>query len=131
MSKIQIQTEVDLIPYFSKLKVSELEVMVKEINTLIALKKSKSKKKRIEELSQLINKSVLKTNKLNRYKELVEKLENSTIAEEENKEFLILVEEDEMLRNQRVTYMIELSQLRQVPFQEIIDEFSLEKTSHA
>jgi hypothetical protein len=135
MSKISIQpipsTREDIknmVQSFSKLNVSELELLVSEFNTLIEAKKAKSKKKRIEQLTKLIHQSALSTEKVNQYSELIEKLETKTMTQEENQTFLKLVEEDENLRNQRVAYMIELSQLQQVPFIEIREKFAF-KTS--
>lgn len=135
MSKISIQTlpstrnEIkSMVQSFSKLEVSELELLVSEFNTLIEAKKAKSKKKRVEQLTKLIRQSALDTEKIKLYSELAKKLETKTITQEENQTFLKLVEEDENLRNNRVAYMIELSQLQQVPFTEIREKFAF-KTS--
>lgn len=127
MSKVSIQTEIDInnvVQSFSKLKVSELELLVSEFNTMIAAKKAKSKKKRVQQLTNLIQQAVLSENELKHYSELIKKLEIKKITQEENQTFLKLVEKDESLRNKRVAYMIELSQLQQVPFTEIRAKFA-------
>lgn len=127
MPKISIETEIDInkvIKSFSKLNISELELLISEFNTLLAAKKTKSKQKRIEKLNQLIRQSVLSPSKLAQYEALVYKLESRTMTEKEQEVFSALTEEDEKLRNQRIAYMIELSQLREVPFSEIQEAFS-------
>ncbi len=128
MSKVIIPEGIDmhtLASNFSILDVGDLEIFMKEIDALITRKKSKPKKYRIAELNQLINTSVLSPEELIEYKTLIQKLENKTITETERQHFLVLVQEDEALRGERMKYMYELSQLRQVSFQAITDEFSL------
>ena len=128
MSKISTQSEIDInnvVQRFSKLNVSELELLVSHFNTLIATKKAKSKNQHIKEVTKLIHQSVISNDKLIRYKELVEKLENLTMSEEEKQEFRLLTEEDEKMQNQRIAYMIELAQLRQIPFTQLMSEMGL------
>ena len=101
-----------------------LEALTAEFLTIIASKRVKAKEERIQELNQLINSSILSNSKLKRYHELVPKLENRTMSDEEKNEFGILTAEDELMRSQRLKYMIELAKLREIPFLEIKKEFS-------
>lgn len=127
MSKIQLQPEIDfsiVLNAASKLKLSELETIVKEFNTLLESKKSKSKIDRIAELENLTNQAVLSNEKIKIYNDLIPKLESRTMTESERNIFSELTTEDELLQNQRISYMIELAQLRQVPFLEIKEQFT-------
>ncbi|MFT6148335.1 MAG: putative DNA-binding transcriptional regulator [Saprospiraceae bacterium] len=63
-------------------------------------------------------------NELNRSEKLVKKLETKIITEAENQVFLKLVEQDENLRNKRVAYRIELSELQEVPFTKVREKFA-------
>lgn len=133
MTEITIQSKIDInnvVQRFSKLNISELELLVNQFNVLIEAKKAKSKKKRIKELTNLIHQSVISNDKLKEYTDFIKKIENQSITNDENQEFLKLVEEDENLRNQRVTYMLELSQLKQVPFAQIRKKFSFKSASN-
>ena len=47
------------------------------------------------------------------------------MTEEENKIFLGLVKEEESLRNQRIGYMVELAQLRQISLGELMIELGI------
>ena len=128
MSKVQTQAEVDtksFIAGLTDLKVSDMEAFARELNGLIYRKKSKDKTRREKELLSLINRTVLEQAKLERYLQLSVKLEVEVISEEERLEFLKLTEEEEKLRNQRVKLLIELSQLRNIPLPQLMEEMGL------
>ena len=130
MSKVPIhQLEIDLqtiLAGFSKMGVKDLEGVVQEINALIVRKKSKTKKYQQAALLQAINKTVLSAEKRITFKQLYQKLQEETMTPEENNAFLVLADEEANLRNQRVKYMIELAQLRQIPFPQLMSELGLE-----
>ena len=131
MQKISIQQELDfrtILDAAAKLKVTELETIVKEFNTLLELKKSKNKISRIEFLEKLIQNAALNREDLKRYDELVYKLESRTMTESEKEEFSELTQKDEDLQNQRIAYMIELAQVKGVDFMEIQKHFSFKSS---
>lgn len=130
MQKISVQTKDNVKSYLnkiSKMKVSELEFFAQELNSLITRKRSKSKKHRIGKLYELINKTVLDENKQVLFDLLAEKLQNQTMTEAENKIYLKIAEEEENLRNQRVIYMVELAQLLEISFGELMEELGLKQ----
>ena len=51
------------------------------------------------------------------------------MTKDENRVFLKIAAEEEQLRNKRVEYMIELSQLRGIPFQKLMNELGLKSLS--
>lgn len=114
----------------SELKVTELEYFSNELNALITRKKTKSASTRIKELYQLLDETVLHPDTEVIFDTLAEKLHNETMTTAENRVYLKIAAEEAKLRNQRVTYLIELSQLRQIPFPQLIEELGLKPLPH-
>lgn len=134
MSKVSIQAEADFKTFLSKysnLKVNELEHFVKELNALITRKKVNSPKHRIKELYKLIDETILDIDTQIIFDVLAEKLQAETMTEDENRVYLKIAQQDANLRNQRIAYMIELSQLRQIPFLQLKEELGLKPLPHA
>jgi hypothetical protein len=128
MGKIQIQTEIDthmLLASVSQIPVNELENFVHELNALILRRKTDSKEYRDKVLLSKINRTVFSPKKAERYIALHHKLEAETLSETEYKEFMDLVGQEEILRNERVKYLIELSQLRAVSLQNLMSTMGL------
>lgn len=133
MQKISVQAQSNVKSYLdelSKMKVSELEFFAQELHSLIVRKRSKSKKYRIGKLYELINKTVLESDKQVIFNTLAEKLYNETMTEAEREVYLKIAEEEEALRNERVAYMVELSQLREISFLELTNELGLKQLPH-
>ena len=128
MSKVIIPEGLDMKTFISNastLEVGILETMARELNALITRKKSKTTEYRIAQLYQLINETVLDIDQRVIFNTLNEKLLNETMTKEENRVFLKIAEEEAQLRNKRVKFMIELSQLRGIPFQDLMKEIGL------
>ena len=133
MQKVSVQAQSNVKSYLdelSKMKVSELEFFAQELHSLIVRKRSKSKKYRIGKLYELINKTVLEFDKQVIFNTLAEKLYNETMTEAEREVYLKIAEEEEALRNERVAYMVELSQLREISFLELTNELGLKQLPH-
>jgi hypothetical protein len=128
MTKIQIQTEIDAQTFMSsvsQIPVNELEYFVRELNALITRRKTDDKTYRERALLSKINQAILPKGKTERYVNLHLKLEAETISESEYQEFMSLVAREEELRNERVKYMIELSQLRGVSLPQVMNSLGL------
>ena len=128
MSKIQIETTIDTDSFVlgaANLQLGELEKLVRELDAVIVRKKNLDKDLRERELIRLINQAVLDADQRSRYLELVDKLENGSISSEEHLEFLSLTEKDEKLRNERLSYLIELAQLNNLSLLELMDRMGL------
>ena len=133
MTKIQIQTEIDpqmFLTSVSQIPVNELEYFVQELNALITRRKATDKTYRDRTLLSKINTTILPKNKTERYMSLHIKLEAETISESEYQEFMDLVAQEEELRNERVKYMIELSQLRGVTLPQVMSSLGLNFASN-
>ncbi len=128
MTKIQIQTEIDAQTFLSsvsQIPVNELEYFVRELNALITRRKESNKEYRDRALLSKINTAILPKGQTERYVSLHLKLEAETISESEYQEFMDLVAKEELLRNERVKYMIELSQLRGVTLPQVMSSLGL------
>ena len=128
MTKIQIQTEIDAQTFLSsvsQIPVNELEYFVRELNALITRRNTSNKEYRDRALLSKINQAVLPKGQTERYVNLHLKLEAETISESEYQEFMDLVAKEELLRNERVKYMIELSQLRGVTLPKVMSSLGL------
>jgi hypothetical protein len=128
MSKIVIQSEIDsqsFLASFSKMQLQELELFANALQELIAKKKGKQQKRQISQLMQSINETVLSPDKMMDYLALRKKLQAETITETEYQAYMNLVTEEEELRNQRLTFMVELSQIKQISLPQLMKELGL------
>ncbi len=134
MSKITIKSEIDakaLLAGVANLKLKELEEFMRELSGIVTRKKTKDKKYQIATLLNKHNQTILSKKKRNRYAELYQKLEADIITETERKEFLLLTKEEETLRNERVKILIQLSQLKGLPFNLLLKELGLKPIGDA
>ncbi len=128
VNNAQIQ---QLIGSFSDLPLKDLELFLKELNTIVAKKRKNDLPKRDKFLLRKINESVLADDVLQRYIELQEKMETTVLIEAEHQELLLLVEKDEKIRNKRFQYLIELSQIRSIPLPELMQQLGLKLFHYA
>ena len=73
----------------------------------------------------MINTTILGHDKQVILNTLAEKTQNETMTDAENILYLKLAKEEAELRNQRVAYMVELSQLRNISFPQLMSELGL------
>jgi hypothetical protein len=128
MSKIQIQSEIDtqsLLTGVSEMPVQELESFVRELNALITRKKTKDIAHREKILISKINRTVLEKSKAETYQKLILQSETVAISIEDNNRLLELVTEEENLRNERLKYLIELAQLRNIPVIQLMNNLGI------
>lgn len=115
----------------AQMPVLELERFLREANALLFRKKIKDKKLRERQLLYKINSTVLNSFQIARYHTLSEKLHLGTIEDTETLEFEELANQEEKLRNQRVKYMIELSQLRETSLLQVMESLGLTPIARA
>jgi hypothetical protein len=128
MSKIHIQTEIDtvlLLQGAARMTIQELEHFAMELNGLITRKKTKSKVRQEKRLLAKINQTILNPIQRQRYQILSEQFALEVIQPSEYAELSLLAHEDEALRNERVKYMIELSQLKAISLPQLMQELGL------
>ena len=78
----------------------------------------------------LHNQTVLSKKQRNRFFELQEKLLAEKISEKERQEYLTIAYEEERLRNERVKYLIEIAQLREISLPKLMLELGLNPPGH-
>ena len=115
----------------AQMPIPELERLSHELNALIVRLKTTDKSYRERFLLGKINQTVLSREKTERYKYLIYKHEYETISDEEYSELLQLTEEEEGIRVQRFTYLVELSQLKNLPFNQLMENLGLNRPIHA
>ncbi len=108
----------------------ELERFVQAVNGLITQKKTMDKSYRERFLLGKINQTVLSKEKTERYRLLVQKLEAETISDDEYTEFMQLTEEEEQIRYERLTYLVELAQLRSITLPQLMEKLGLNPPAH-
>lgn len=83
------------------------------------------------DLINKINSTVLSRLKANRYQLLVYKHEFETITNEEHNEWMQLADEEENIRVERLTYIVELAKRKKMSLPQVMDAFNLNRTGTA
>ncbi len=119
-----------LLKNVSEMPLPEIERFVQDVNALIAQKKSTDKTYQDRLLLRKINQTVLGETKTKRYQHLVVKLEAETLSESQYKEFMLLAEEEELIRYERLKYLVELAQIRSIPLPQLMDNLGLNRPTY-
>jgi hypothetical protein len=120
-----------LIGGFSEMPLTDLESFISGLNALAIRKRVADKGKRDKALLLKINQTVLPEQALERYVFLQDKMELDNISESEYQELLILVNQEEKIRNKRFQFLVELAQLRNIPLTELMNILGLNTLNHA
>ena len=134
MTKMHVQSDNNvksLIGGFTNMPLQDLESFIKELNALAIRKRIADKGKSDKSLLLKINRAILPEEKMERYTFLQEKMEVENLPESEYQELLILVNQEEKVRNKRFQYLVELSQLRTIPLIELMNHLGLNAPIHA
>lgn len=132
MSKVQINTEIDLLSVLPQLDTSDLERYAKEIAKLLAQRKTKSKKAKIADLLQNLNeKCVLSEKESSRFYELRTKRTKEELSPKELKELFKLIKAEENLRIKRIKILGEISKLRNIPLAKLNKELGIKIAKRA
>ncbi len=134
MENTQIQASNNiqsLIGDFSEMPLHDLESFISGLNALVIRKRVADKGKRDKVLLLKINQTVLPEQAMERYIFLQDKMELENLSETEYKELLILVNQEEKIRNKRFQYLLELSQLRGISLSELMNNLGLNTLNYA
>jgi hypothetical protein len=130
MTKLQVQSEMNaqsLLMTVAQLPLNELEQFIHELNRLLTRKKSEEIVQKDKILISKINQTVLSPDKTARCYELICQMEMSSLSETEHQELLALVEEEEALNVERLKYLVELAQLRNLTLPQLMKKLGLNK----
>ena len=115
----------------AQMPVPELERFVQELNALLTRRRTTESPYRERFLLGKINTTVLGREKTERYKYLIYKHEYETISDKEHAELSLLTEEEEGIRVQRLTFLVELAQLKDIPLPKLMEELGLNRPQYA
>lgn len=127
-SEINIKT---YIQSFTQFKIKQLEAIIKELNLLLYRKKRKNDNYDERLLISKLNKTVLSKEKRALYRLYSQKVEEETITSEEQLVFDNLLDEAELLRNERVRILIDLAQIRSVSLPTLMKDLGLNPPQRA
>ena len=135
MASVQISPKInvgfeDFLEGLAKSETRDIEQFMKDVGQLLAKRKAPNLSKRETELLLKINQSWSLENQ-KRYDFLAKKLQNETIAEDEYNELMILSEESEGMDVERLKNLLELSQLRNVSLDKLMQQLGLTPSAHA
>jgi hypothetical protein len=120
-----------LLKDFSQMPLLELERFLQSLNDLVTQKRATDKSYRERFLLGKINQTVLGKEKTERYQLLIRKLESVTpLTDIEHAELLQLTEEEEIIRYERLKYLVELSQLRSITLPQLMQNMGLNRPAY-
>jgi hypothetical protein len=116
---------------FSEMPLRDLERFISELNALVIQKRVTDKGKQDKALLLKINQAILPEQTMEQYVSLQEKMEDGNISDAEYQDLLIIVTKEEKIRNKRVQYLIELSQLRGITLPVLMNDLGLNTVKYA
>jgi preprotein translocase subunit SecA len=121
----QIKIELDqLLGGVAQLETTDLERFVEQVNILLAQRKVAKLSQPEAELLQQINQGLAEDTQ-HRYDNLRAKLQAETITPHEHQELLALIDTVEQADADRLQHLIQLSQLRQVPLNDLMSQLGI------
>ena len=114
----------------AQMPLPEIERFVQSVNALITQRKSTDKTYQDRLLLRKINETILGATKTKRYQLLVQKLEAETISDSEYKEFMQLAEQEEVIRYERLIYLVELAQIRSITLPQLMENLGLNRSAN-
>lgn len=135
MPRVELQPtiEIDLDDIFegiARLEMDELERFTDRVMDLRASRRARRLSKEETELLLKINRGI-STEEWQRYESLNRKLHEETISPEERHEFLRLVEQIELGDAERLFHLIELSRIRGVSVDALMDQLGVRRSRYA
>ena len=115
----------------AQMPITELERFVQQLNALIVQRKTTDTNYRQRFLLGKINETILSKDKTERYQFLIYKHEFSMLSDAEYQELMQLTEEEETIRVQRLTYLVELAQLKGLSLSQLMENLGLNRPANA
>lgn len=132
MSTIQVQATLskqELLKATQQLDIAELKEFMAELSTVYAQRQTPHLSQRETELLKKINDGIPLTF-WQPYKQLLAKRDAGSLADTEHKELLHFSDEMERLNAERIGYLVELAQLRNVSLTDLMDELGIQPLNH-
>lgn len=134
MTTIQVQTQLPLktlLRSLAQLNLNELQAVSKQTALLRARRAAPSLPEEEAQLLLKINQGVIPQNTRIQCAALTKKSRQGHISKQEQIELNALVDEIELLNAERIGYLAELSQLRQVSLPALMDKLEIQPLSYA
>lgn len=110
---------------FTQFKIKQLEALIRELNILLLRKKNQNDNFDERALISKLNRTVLSKEKRALYQVYSKKVEEEKLTATEKIAFDKLTEEAEILRNERLRILIDLSRLRSVSLSTLMTDLGL------
>lgn len=135
MSKVKLQPAIsveidDILDGVARLETSELEFFTDRVMELRARRRAPSLPRDESDLLRKINRGI-STEDWQRYENLNQKLHEEAISAEERQEFLALVDKIEMADAERLFHLIELSRIRGISVDVLMDQLGIRRSNYA
>lgn len=109
---------------YAMLETPALERFLSQVGILLAQRKTAKLPKRETELLQQINRG-LPSSLQQRYDELIKKLATNTLSSTEHEELTQMIDRIELADAERIQWLIELAQLRNLPLDELMGQLKI------
>lgn len=114
-----------LVDSASKLATPDLEKFSRQIILLLAQRREEAASKKEKSLLAKIKRPLLSEEEQKKYKSLKRKQQSHTLSNTENEELLALIYLKEQRGAERLEHMIELSELRGIHFDELLEQLGM------
>ena len=128
----KLKVELDLKEVLKNLKISDLEVIIREASALITRRRTKDKKKVESELLYQLNHVYVPSQEhLDRFFKLVERRNLNIITPHELNELQILIDEEEAFQVKRIKILGKLGELWNMSILEVVKKLGLKPLESA
>jgi len=127
MSTIQVQATLsrrELLKATQQLDIAELKEFMAELSTVYAQRQTPHLSQKETELLQKINQGIPLTI-WQPYKKLVAQRDDESLTDAEYEELMRLSDQIELLQAERIGYLVELAQTRNVPLPQLMDDLGI------
>jgi hypothetical protein len=129
-SSLKLQFE-EVLDGVAKLDTPDLEKFLAEVAHLLVQRKAKTIPEREALLLLKINQRLLEPETLEKYSNLYQKLQEETITEKEHENLLKLIQKREEKAVERMSYLVELAQLRKVSLKDLMKQLGMDSLADA
>jgi iron-sulfur cluster repair protein YtfE (RIC family) len=133
MSTIQVQATLsrrELLKATQQLDIAELKEFMAQLSTVYAQRKTPHLSQKETELLQKINQGI-SLSVWQPYKNLVARRNEGSLTDAEYEELIHLSDQIERLHAERIGYLVELAQMRNIPLPQLMDELGIQPLNHA
>ena len=125
MQKIQVQTEINIDNIISQLTINELKTFHQKVSMAISQHNMINGEYKETELLQQLQEITLPEEELHQFEILLEKRDQKELTKQEQDRLLELIKQEEVLRHERIKILGELSQIRSISLQDLMNQLGM------